>query len=121
MLLCVQTGKTLDDPKRMKFDSQQYYLKTPDEMARLFPELPEALTNTMRVAEMCEVEIEFGANLLPELSPSRRSSPSQDEYLYHLCLEGVKERYGAMSEAVQQQARLRVRASSARRASSPTS
>ena len=65
VLLCVQTGKTLDEPKRMKFDSKEYYLKTADEMARLFPELPEALSNTMRVAEECNVEIEFGANLLP--------------------------------------------------------
>ena len=101
VLLCVQTGKTLDEPKRMKFDSQHYYLKTPDEMARMFPELPEALSNTMRVAEMCNVEIEFGANLLPIYHiPAGFATP--DEYLYHLCLEGVKERYGAMSEAVQQ-------------------
>jgi DNA polymerase-3 subunit alpha len=101
VLLCVQTGKTLDEPKRMKFDSQQYYLKTPDEMARMFPELPEALANTMRVAEMCNVEIEFGANLLPIYHiPAGYATP--DEYLYHLCLEGVKERYGEMSEAVQQ-------------------
>ncbi|WIG61858.1 MAG: DNA polymerase III alpha subunit [Ktedonobacterales bacterium] len=101
ILLCVQTGKSLDDPKRMKFDSSQYYLKTPEEMARLFPEMPEALKNTVRVAEACEVEIEFGANLLPIYTiPSGFDSP--DEYLYHLCLEGVKERFGAMSEAVQQ-------------------
>ena len=101
VLLCVQTGKTLDEPKRMKFDSQHYYLKTPDEMARMFPDLPEALSNTMRVAEMCNVEIEFGANLLPIYHiPAGFATP--DEYLYHLCLEGVKERYGAMSEAVQQ-------------------
>ena len=65
VLLCIQTGKTLDEPKRMKFDSQHYYLKTPEEMARLFPEVPEALVNTMRVAEACDVEIDFGASLLP--------------------------------------------------------
>ncbi|MGZ6364316.1 MAG: DNA polymerase III subunit alpha, partial [Ktedonobacterales bacterium] len=100
VLLCVQTGKTLEDPKRMKFDSREYYLKTPDEMARMFPELPEALTNTMRVAEQCDVEIEFGANLLPDyVIPSQY--PSQDEYLYQICLEGVRERYGDMSEAIQ--------------------
>src|SRR5262249_35010933 len=99
ILLCVQTGKTLDDPKRMKFDSVHYYLKTPDEMARLFPELPEALANTMRVADECEVEIDFGANLLPHYTIPPEFS-SQDEYLYHLCLEGVRERYGDMSEAL---------------------
>ncbi len=100
VLLCVQTGKTLDEPKRMKFDSQEYYLKTPDEMARLFPELPEALSNTMRVAEECNVEIEFGANLLPHytIPPEYKD---QNEYLYHLCLEGIKERYGELSEALQ--------------------
>src|SRR5579884_3349875 len=65
VLLCVQTGKTLDEPKRMKFDSHEYYLKTPAEMARLFPELPEALRNTVRVAERCNVDVEFGRDLVP--------------------------------------------------------
>jgi DNA polymerase-3 subunit alpha len=99
VLLCVQTGKTLDDPKRMKFDSQEYYLKTPEQMARLFPETPEALANTMRVAEMCEVEIEFGADLLPRYTIPPEFA-SQDAYLYHLCLEGITERFGAMSESM---------------------
>jgi len=100
VLLCVQTGKTLDEPKRMKFDSQEYYLKTPEEMARLFPDLPEALTNTVRVAEQCEVEVDFGGNLLPQYHVPPEY-PSADEYLYHLCLEGARERFGAVSEAVQ--------------------
>lgn len=100
VLLCVQTGKTLDEPKRMKFDSQQYYLKTPDEMAMLFPELPDAIKNTMRIAEQCNVEIEFGGSLIPDytIPPEYRS---QEEYLYHLCLEGLRERYGEISEALQ--------------------
>jgi DNA polymerase III subunit alpha len=99
VLLCVQTGKSLDEPKRMKFDSNQYYLKSPDEMTRLFPELPEALTNTVRVAEMCEVKIDFGGSLIPDfiIPPEFRS---QDEYLYHLCLEGIKEQYGEVGEAL---------------------
>jgi DNA-directed DNA polymerase III PolC len=99
VLLCVQTGKTLDDPKRMKFDSHEYYLKTPEEMARLFVETPEALRNTMRVAEMCDVEIAFGADLLPRYAIPPEFA-SQDEYLYHLCVEGVTERFSAMSEAI---------------------
>ena len=99
VLLCIQTGKSLDDPKRMKFDSQQYYLKTPDEMARLFPELPDALRNTMVIAEQCEVEIATGASLIPNFTiPSEFRT--QDEYLYHLCMEGIKERYGDISEAL---------------------
>ncbi len=100
VLLCIQTGKSLEDPKRMKFDSQEYYLKTPEEMARLFPEeLHDALRNTMVIAEQCEVEIASGASLIPNFAipPEYRS---QDEYLYHLCLEGIKELYGEVSEAL---------------------
>jgi len=100
VLLCIQTGKSLEDPKRMKFDSQHYYLKTPDEMALLFPELPDALRNTMVIAEQCEVEIASGASLIPNFAiPSEFRT--QDEYLYHLCLEGIKANYGAVSEALQ--------------------
>ncbi|HKS69139.1 MAG TPA: DNA polymerase III subunit alpha, partial [Ktedonobacterales bacterium] len=101
VLLCVQTGKTLDDPKRMKFDSHEYYLKTPQEMAALFPELPEALTNTVRVAERCEVEIPFGANLLPDYTIPA-DYHDQNDYLRALCLAGAIERFGAVGEAVEQ-------------------
>ncbi|HEU5438121.1 MAG TPA: DNA polymerase III subunit alpha [Ktedonobacterales bacterium] len=100
VLLCVQTGKTLDDPKRMKFDSSEYYLKTPAEMARLFPELPEALKNSVRIAESCEVEVPFGANLLPDY-PAPPGFASSDQFLYLQCIEGLKERYGEIAEAVQ--------------------
>ncbi len=100
ILLCVQMGKTLEDPKRMKFDSSQYYLKTPQEMALLFPELPDALENTVRVAEMCNVEIEFGRTLLPEF-PVPEGFASQYEYLRHLCIEGARERFGEVGEAVE--------------------
>ncbi|HLZ25169.1 MAG TPA: DNA polymerase III subunit alpha [Ktedonobacterales bacterium] len=101
VLLCIQTGKTLDEPKRMRFDSKQYYLKSPDEMARLFPEFPDALKNTVRVAEQCNVEIAFGANLLPDYTiPSEY--PNQDTYLHTLCLEGARERFGDISDTVEQ-------------------
>ena len=101
VLLCVQTGKTLEDPKRMKFDSSQYYLKTPDEMAALFPELPDALRNTMEIAERCDVTIEPGASLIPnfEIPPEYNS---QDEYLYYLCQQGVRELYGEMTGELEQ-------------------
>ncbi len=99
ILLCVQTGKTLDDPKRMKFDTSQYFLKTPEEMARLFPELPEALANTMHVAEQCELELTFGGSLIPDyLIPP--AFANQDEYLYSLCLDGIREQYGEISEGL---------------------
>ena len=100
VLLCVQTGKTLDEPKRMKFDSAHYYLKTPDEMARLFPEWPDALRNTMVVADQCNVEIPFGATLLPTFDPPP-GFESPDTYLYHLCLEGIKAFYGDLTEPLQ--------------------
>ncbi len=101
VLLCVQTGKTIDDPKRMKFDSQQYYLKSAEEMAALFSEVPEALKNTMRIAEMCDVKLTFGQTLLPDFPiPPGYNSP--DEYMYELCLKGVRERYGEMTDEIKQ-------------------
>lgn len=101
ILLCIQTGKQFDEPKRMKFDSQQYYLKSPAEMAQLFPDLPESLKNTIRIAEQCEVKLEFGQASLPNY-PIPPEFKTQDAYLYHLCLQGVRERFGEMSEPVQQ-------------------
>ncbi len=101
VLLCVQTGKTIDDPKRMKFDSQQYYLKSAEEMAALFTDVPDALKNTMRIAEMCNVKLTFGQTLLPDFPiPPGYSSP--DEYMYELCLKGVRERYGEMTDEIKQ-------------------
>jgi len=101
ILLCVQTGKTIDDARRMRFDSNEYYLKSPQEMWQLFGELPEALTNTLRIAEMCNVEIRFGEAQLPDY-PVPDGFASQEAYMYHLCLEGVKERYGEMTPQIQE-------------------
>jgi DNA polymerase-3 subunit alpha len=99
VMLCIQTGKTLDDPKRMRFDSQEYYLKSPAEMEALFGHVPEALTNTMRIAERCNVTITFGEARLPEFPiPSEFSSPQQ--YLRYLCDQGALERFGEISERV---------------------
>ncbi len=96
VLLCIQTGKQLDTPKRMKFDSNEYYLKSPEEMARLFPDLPEALTNSVRIAEQCEVDpLAYKASLPAYTIPPEYSS--QDEYLYKLCEKGIYERFGEMT------------------------
>ncbi len=102
VLLCVQTGKQLDTPKRMKFDSHEYYLKSPEEMALLFPELPEALLNSVRIAEQCSVDPLAYKAQLPnyEIPPEYRS---QKDFLHALCVEGVKERFGEMSEDIQKQ------------------
>src|SRR5437868_4486878 len=102
VLLCVQTGKQLDSPKRMKFDSHEYYLKSPEEMARLFPELPDALINSVRIAEQCSVDpLAYKATLPTYVIPP--DYHSQGEYLYALCLQGVKERFDEMNETIQKQ------------------
>jgi DNA-directed DNA polymerase III PolC len=99
-LLCVQTGATIDDPKRFKFDGEEHYLKTADEMRQLFSELPEACDNTLWIAERANVEIELGKPTLPEFPvPEEFRGSSYDEsataYLRHLTFEGAYERYGA--------------------------
>jgi DNA polymerase-3 subunit alpha len=102
ILLCVQTGKQLDNPKRMRFDSQEYYLKSPQEMARLFPELPDALTNSVRIAEQCSVDpLAYKAQLPAFDVPPAYGS--QKDYLWALCKQGVQERFGEMTERIQQQ------------------
>jgi DNA polymerase-3 subunit alpha len=102
VLLCVQTGKQLDSPKRMRFDSQEYYLKSPGEMALLFPDLPNALTNSVIIAEQCSVNpLAYKAKLPTYTIPS--GYENQDRYLYALCLEGINERFGGLTEQIQRQ------------------
>lgn len=91
ILLCVQTRKLLSDENRMRYEGGQYYVKSPKEMAELFPYIPEALENTQKIADRCEVEIEFGVTKLPKFDvPAPYTSW---EYLNKLCYEGLKERY----------------------------
>ncbi|MFL5701997.1 MAG: DNA polymerase III subunit alpha [Ktedonobacteraceae bacterium] len=102
VLLCVQTGKQLDTPKRMRFDSHEYYLKSPAEMARLLPDLPDALTNSVRIAEQCSVNpLAYKAQLPNYTIPPEYAS--QRDYLQALCAEGVKERFGEMTETIAKQ------------------
>lgn len=87
ILLCIQTGKKLQDEDRMRYEGGQYYVKSPEEMARLFPYAPEALENTHWIAERCHVEIEFGVTKLPKYDvPEGYTSW---EYLNKLCREGL--------------------------------
>jgi DNA polymerase-3 subunit alpha len=102
VLLCVQTGKRRAETKRFKFDSTMYYLKSPLEMSQLFPELPGALTNSVRIAEQCSVDLlAYKAQLPDYLVPLEYAS--QKDYLRSLCVEGVKERFGEMSEPIRKQ------------------
>ncbi|HZU74716.1 MAG TPA: DNA polymerase III subunit alpha [Acidimicrobiales bacterium] len=98
-LLCVQTGASIDDPKRFKFESDEHYLKTAAEMRSLFADWPEACDNTLWIAERAQVEIEFGKPKLPEFPvPEEFRGATYEEgataYLRHLALRGAAERYG---------------------------
>ncbi|HEX3088267.1 MAG TPA: PHP domain-containing protein, partial [Ilumatobacteraceae bacterium] len=92
-LLCVQTGATLSDPKRFKFEGQEHYLKTSAEMRYLFRDFPEACDNTLWVAERADVNIEFGKPQLPNF-PIPEGFADDAGYLDHLAWEGAKERWG---------------------------
>ena len=96
-LLCIQTGSKVIDEKRMRYDSHQFYLKTRQEMELVFKEVPEAITNTSAVAEMCEVKLPFGENNYPvyEIPPEIASDFDDNEtYLLQLCAEGMQDHYG---------------------------
>ena len=91
ILLCLQTGKRLSDEDRMRYEGGQYFVKSPEEMATLFPYAPEALENTYKIAQRCNVEIEFGVTKLPKYDvPEGYTSW---EYLNKLCWDGCAERY----------------------------
>ena len=92
-LLCVQTGALISDPKRFKFEGQEHYLKSAQEMRYLFREVPEACDNTLWIAERCDVQISFGNALLPNF-PIPEGFTDDTAYLDHLAWEGAKERWG---------------------------
>lgn len=112
VLMCIQTKRTIDDPKRMKFDTQEFYLKTPEEMENLFGYVPEALTNTLVIAEKCNEEPCFDLkengdpikdkSLIPGYTPEDGSDPK--DYLTRLTWEGLKRRYGEITEEVKKRA-----------------
>jgi DNA polymerase III subunit alpha len=91
-LLCVQTGSTMDDPRRFKFEGSEHYLKTSAEMRHLFAEVPEACDNTLWIAERADVEIEFGKPKLPSF-PRPEEFADADSYLRHLTYRGAEQRY----------------------------
>lgn len=96
-LLCIQTGSKLSDPNRFRFDSSQFFLKSREEMAGLFGEVPDSLTNTLQVAEMCDLEIPFpkGSERYPRYPLPPEIKTDRASYLLDLCIEGLKNRYGA--------------------------
>ena len=103
ILLCIQTGKKLDDENRMRYEGGQYYVKSPQEMEALFPYAKQALENTQKIANRCEVEIEFGVTKLPKYDvPDGMTSW---EYLNKLCWEGLEKHYGEPSRELKERLR----------------
>ena len=100
VLLCLQTGKKLADEDRMRYEGGQYYVKSPEEMERLFPYAPEALENTHKIAQRCHVEIEFGVTKLPKFDVPK--GYTSWEYLNVLCFNGLEERYRPVTEELKE-------------------
>ena len=100
ILLCIQTGKKVQDEDRMRYEAGQYYVKSPQEMADLFPYAPQALENTRKIADRCHVEIEFGVTKLPRYDvPEGYTSW---EYLNKLCREGLEQRYQPVTQELRE-------------------
>lgn len=91
ILLCIQTGKKITDEDRMRYEGGQYYLKSPEDMAKLFRYAPQALENTQKIADRCNVEFEFGSYKLPKYDVPQGYTAW--EYLNKLCMEGLERRY----------------------------
>jgi DNA polymerase-3 subunit alpha len=90
VLLCIGTGKAFSDPRRLRYDARQFFLKTPGEMAEVFRDFPEALANTVRIAERCNVVLEEGVNYLPNFDVP--AGATLDEYFERVVREGFNER-----------------------------
>ena len=98
VLMCIQMGKTLNDPSRMKFGSDEFYLKSREEMEELFPYAIDALDNTVKIAEQCNVEFDFNTIHLPRYDVPE--GYTTDSYLRELCFKGLEERYKNPSQEV---------------------
>ena len=93
ILLCIQTGKKMTDEDRMRFETNEFYVKSPDEMADYFSNVPEAIENTVKIADKCNFEFEFGVTKLPNYDVPEEFK-THEEYFRKLCQDGIKERYG---------------------------
>lgn len=96
VLLCIQTAKTVDDENRMRFPNDQFYLKSELEMEKIFADIPEAIENTKKIADRCNVDFQFGQIHLPEFhAPDGKQN---EAYLRELCNDGIRDRYGEPGE-----------------------
>ena len=101
VLLCIQTGKTIHDSNRMKFETDEFYFKSPAEMAELFRERPEALQNTLEIADRCRVDFRFDRLYLPEYDLPPEVGEAGN-YLEQLCRKGLKKRYREITESLEE-------------------
>lgn len=100
VLLCIQTARTVDDENRMRFPNDQFYLKSELEMERIFTDIPEAIENTKKIADRCNVEFQFGQIHLPEFhAPCGKTN---EAYLRELCTGGMRDRYGEITPELQE-------------------
>ena len=93
ILLCMQTGKRMTDEDRMRFSVDEFYIKTPEEMVSYFAAVPEAIENTVKIADKCNFEFEFGVTKLPNYNVPEEFK-THEEYFEKLCWDGIKDRYG---------------------------
>ncbi len=93
VLLCIQTGKRMSDVDRMRFDTDELYVKSPEEMSEYFKAFPDAIENTVKIAEKCNVEFEFGHTILPNYDVPPEF-PTHFDFFKKLCDDGIKKRYG---------------------------
>jgi len=106
VLLCIQTGAQINDPNRMRYPSPEFYFKTPEQMAELFADTPEALANTLEIAEKCNLEIELGVNKFPKFDVP--DGKTNIEYFTELCQAGARQRYGERAATPEIQDRLKL-------------
>ena len=98
VLLCIQTGSTINEPGRLRFPTDEYYFKSYDQMSELFKEFPGAIENTLKIADRCNINIKFDMNLIPSFRVP--DDYSVDEYLKKLCYEGAKKRYESITKEI---------------------
>lgn len=102
-LLCIQTGKKMADADRMRFPGDQFFVRSPEQMLALFPDQPQALENTVKIAKRCQVELDFDTLHLPGFTPP--APYDNASYLAHLVDEGIKRRYPEMTDEIRERVR----------------
>lgn len=100
VLMCIQMEKTVDDPDRMRFETEEFYIKSPEEMAELFEYAPEALENTVKIAKRCQVDFDFETRHLPSFDVPEGKDAF--EYLSELCYDGLEKRYSPVTDELKE-------------------